>query len=239
MSSISLIQSRHPASLGKRFELDELGVMRKTAVANVLAGKAVALCIERPEDLCKVLTRICEAKNIALMPGRLVGAEGNAPVQLVTEKKLGKLLKCNSTEIPGGVQEVDGEKYAARLKRGIEPSAWILIDADDPQGIPPEWAAMGLQERLELFEPLVPGISTCARVEYRSSSARVIRVEEQPRGATHAWIQISDLAKTETLRERVKVQMQLQGLSFPSPRHSKESRQVIGHEARTVVDLAV
>ena len=98
---------------------------------------------------------------------------------------------------------------------------------------------MGLQERLELLEPLVPGISTCARVEYRSSSARVIRVGEQPRGATHAWIQISDPAKTETLRERVKVQMQLQGLSFPSPRHSKESRQVIGHEARTVVDLAV
>jgi predicted P-loop ATPase len=239
MSHITMIQASRPASLGKRFELDELGVMRKSVVANVSAGKAIALCIERPEDLCYVLTRICEAKNIALMPGRLVGAKGNAPVQLVTEKKLGKLLKCNSTEVPGGVQEVDGEKYAARLKRGIEPSAWILIDADDPRGIPPEWAAMSLQERLELLEPLVPGISTCARVEYRSSSARVVKNDQEPRGATHAWIKISDPAKTETLREHVKVQMQLQGLSFPSPRHSKEPRQVIGHEARTVVDLAV
>ena len=239
MSHITMIRADHPSALGKRFKLDENGVLRKTAVASISAGKAVAVYIERPDELSKVLRRVCEAKNVALMPGRLVGAAGSCPVQLITESKLGKILNCHSTEVPGGVQEVKGEKYAARLKRGIEPSAWILIDADDPPGIPPAWAAMGLQERLEMLEPLVPGISTCARVEYRSSSARVVRDGEQPGRATHAWIQISDPAKIETLRENVKVQMQLKGLSFSSPRYSKDSREVIGHEARTVVDLAV
>lgn len=33
--------------------------------------------------------------------------------------------------------------------------------------------------------------------------------------------------------------MQLRGLSFQSPRYSKETGYVIGHEARTVIDLAV
>jgi hypothetical protein len=121
----------------------------------------------------------------------------------------------------------------------IEPSDWIVIDADDPEGIPDEWSILNLQERLELLEPLVPGISTCLRVEYRSSSARVVKDGEQPGGATHAWIQISDPTKMEILREHVKVNMQLQALSFPSPRYSKETKQVIGHEQRTVIDLAV
>lgn len=148
-------------------------------------------------------------------------------------------MKCDVKDTPGGVQETDGEKYAARDKRGIEPSDWILIDADNPEGIPNSWKVLNMQERLELLEPLVPGISTCSRVQYRSSSARVVKDDEQSGGVTHAWMQISDPAKMEILREHVKVQMQLRGLSFASPRYRRETGEVIGSDARTVIDLAV
>ena len=148
-------------------------------------------------------------------------------------------MKCDVKDTPGGVQETDGEKYAARDKRGIEPSDWILIDADNPEGIPNSWKVLNMQERLELLEPLVPGISTCSRVQYRSSSARVVKDGEQSGGVTHAWMQISDPAKMEILREHVKVQMQLRGLSFASPRYRRETGEVIGSDARTVIDLAV
>ena len=32
-----------------------------------------------------------------------------------------------------------------------------------------------LVERLELFEAILPGISKCLRIEYRGSSARVVK----------------------------------------------------------------
>lgn len=157
----------------------------------------------------------------------------------MTERALAERLGCLLKDVPGGVNIIDGKKYAARLKRGIEPSAWVLIDADNPEGIPSEWAAMGMNQRLEMLEPLFPGISTCERVEYRSSSARVVKDGEEPGGATHAWIQISDPTKLDILRERLQVQSQLQGLSFDSPRYAKETGAVIGSGARTAIDSAV
>ncbi|MDG2405177.1 MAG: hypothetical protein P8M25_09565, partial [Paracoccaceae bacterium] len=188
MSKITAIKSSRPATLGKRYGFDQFGVMKKSVVANVSVGKAMALNIDDAKGLLKVLMRACEKSDFALMSGSFVGAKENVTVQLVTENELAKLLKCSLKEVPGGVKEVGGEIYAARLKRGIEPSAWILIDADDPPGIPPEWAAMSLQKRLEFLEEIVPGISSCSRVEYRSSSARVVKNDQEPRGATHAWI---------------------------------------------------
>lgn len=239
MAYMTLVKSTKPEMLGKRYELDEHGKLTKSAVAQIWEGQTKAHDFETPEELAKVLKDVCETSDIALMSGRFVGAEPKEKINLVTERALAERLGCLLKDVPGGVNIIDGDKYAARLKRGIVPSAWVLIDADNPPGIPSDWAAMGMQERLEMLEPLIPGISTCKRVEYRSSSARVVKDGEQPGGATHAWIQVSDATKLEILREDVKVQMQLQGLSFPSPRHDKATGAVIGSEARTLIDLAV
>lgn len=239
MAYLTLIKSIQPETLGKRFELDNDGKISKRAVANVWQGKTKTVETLTAEALAELLERVCEASDLAFMSGRFVGARHNEAVELVTESKLAELLGCEPQAVPGGVQVISDRNYAARVKRGIEPSTWVLIDADNPKGIPDEWAAMGMQARLAMLEPLLPGISTCTRVEYRSSSARVVKEGEVPGGATHAWIQISDATKLEILREHMKVEMQLQGLSFPSPRHHKETGAVIGSDARTVIDLAV
>lgn len=239
MSYVTVIKSVQPVTLGKRFELDCEGKIKKNAIANVWEGKATTLALTNPEDLRKVLTHVCEASDLALMPGRFSNAQDRAKISLVIEAKLAELLDCEKKIVPGGVQEVNGKKYAARLKRGIENSDWLLIDADNPPGIPQDWAALDLEERLKMLEPIIPGLSTCLRVEYRASSARVVEQGKLPSGATHAWVQISDASKVEMLREHVKVQMQLRGLSFKSPRFSSETREVTGYSARTVIDLAV
>ena len=233
------VKSTKPEMLGKRYELDEHGKVTKSAVANVSEGKTRAIYITSAKELTSVLEKVCETNDIALMSGRFVGAEPTEKINLVTERALAERLGCLLKDVPGGVNIIDGKKYAARLKRGIEPSAWVLIDADNPEGIPSEWAAMGMNQRLEMLEPLFPGISTCERVEYRSSSARVVKDGEEPGGATHAWIQISDPTKLDILRERLQVQSQLQGLSFDSPRYAKETGAVIGSGARTAIDSAV
>lgn len=239
MAFITLLKSTKPKTLGKRFELNAEGKITKNAIANVWEGETKALDFATVEEFAERLMRVCEASEIALMSGRFLGAELKEVVNLVTERKLSELLGCELQNVPGGVQIVREKKFTARLKRGIEQDTWVLIDADNPEGIPPKWAAMGMQQRLEMLEPVVPGISACTRVEYRSSSARVVKVGDQPGGATHAWIQISDAAKLEIMREHVKVQMVLQGLSFASPRHSWDNGAVIGAEERTVIDIAV
>ena len=239
MTHMTIIKSIKPLTLGKRYELDADGKITKSVVANIWEGEAIAGAGATPERLASLLKHACEASDVALMSGRFLNAKSKEPVNLVTERRLADVMGCELQAVPGGVQLVDGEKCAARVKRGIEPGCWILIDADNPAGIPEELAAMTLQERLEFLEPIVPGIRICTRVEYRASSARVVKNGQKPGGATHAWIQISDAAQLEVLREHVRVQMQLQDRSFPSPRYSRETGQIIGSEARTVIDLAV
>ena len=239
MPFVTMIKSSKPVTLGKLFTLDKNGDVTKNAIANVSEGQATALGSMSSKELLKLISLACERDDIALMSGRFIGAEHNSVQHLITEKKLGQILECESKDVPGGVQIIDGKSYVARLKRGIEPSSWILIDADNPEGIPLEWASKNIQQRLELLEQVIPGISTCLRVEYRSSSARVVKVGEAPGTATHAWIQITDPEKLEVMREYLKVQMQINNLSFKSPRHDRETGLVIGNEARTLIDLAV
>ena len=239
MAHITLIETIRPQSLGKNFELSSDGTLIKNVIANISEGTVTTLATVTPKRLKNILNIASLRDDITLMPGRFINEQHKAEAKLITQKNLAKKLGCSESDVPGGVQEIGDERCVARLKTGIEPSDWIVIDADDPAGIPDKWRVLNLQERLELLEPLVAGISTCLRVEYRSSSARVVKDGEQTGGATHAWIQISDPAKMEILREHVKVNMQLQELSFPSPRFSKETEQVIGHEQRTVIDLAV
>ena len=239
MAFMTLIKSTKPETLGKRFELTAAGDMTKSVLANIWEGKSKALALPSAQSLVEIIEMACNASDLALMSGRFGEAGAKEVVNLLTERDLAERLGCRAGDVPGGVHVIGTKKYAARVKRGIEPSTWVLIDADNPEGIPDDWAALGMQERLEMLEPIVPGLSTCTRVEYRSSSARVVKDGEKPGGATHAWIQVSDATKLDILREHLRVQMQLQDLSFPSPRHDKKTGAVIGSDARTLIDLAV
>ena len=238
MQWITLIESENPSRLGKLYTMGADGVLEKHAVANITRGTATALAMPPPTDFAALLRKASELENTAIMSGRFCGANQEEPVTLVTEKKLGRLLGLEG-QPPGGVQTIGGELYAARLKRGIEPGSWILIDADNPPGIPAAWAAMTIAERLQLLEPILPGISACLRIEYRASSARVVKDGTEPGCATHAWIQISDPDKLDELRSFLTVRSQLHGVSFESPSYSKETGEVIGAQPRTVIDLAV
>ena len=138
---------------------------------------------------------------------------------------------------------VNNEVITARLKRLMQSSGWILIDTDTPEGMPAQWAQLSLIERLKLLDGpgLMPGISTCLRIEYRGSSSRVVNGsgDENP-GPTHALIQISDPAMLDSLRLHVHVQSVLQDLSFKSPRYSRaDPSKVVGYADLTLIDLAV
>ena len=136
--------------------------------------------------------------------------------------------------------EHNGERIAARLKRGIDPSPWVLFDADNPPGIPPELASITVAERIEYWKLILPGLSTCERIELRGSSSRVHSVDEEPGPATHVWLRVDDPSAIPRMKAHLGVAMVNMGLSFNYKRHSRlVPEKVVGIEARSVFDLAV
>jgi predicted P-loop ATPase len=239
MGFVTLIKAVNPSQLGKVFTIDAAGELHKKAAAQLLEGQVATFDISKAGDFVKLLRFAADREDSALILGQFQGAAVGEKFTVVPLKKLAKLLKTSVDAVPGGIVEIDGKKYAARVKRGIIPSEWILIDADNPEGMPKEQTSWDIQTRLEYLELIVPGISACERIEMRSSSARVHKQDEQPGKASHAFIQVSDPEKVELLREHLKVEMQLSGRCFDSPRKSRETDDIIGHEARAVIDLAV
>jgi hypothetical protein len=95
------------------------------------------------------------------------------------------------------------------LKAGAIPSGWVLLDFDDPLGMPADMRALDYRQRLERLETIMPGISTCERIVARSSSARVRRIGEEPGLPTHAYIQLSDRRKVDIVREHLRIRSAL------------------------------
>ena len=238
MSAVTVIRSTQPRLLCKRYTKID-GKLKKTAVANVTAGICRTLPATTSRDMVRVLAEVTQSTDLCIVPG-VWHAAGAEPFELVTEDALCELLQARKGEVEGGVHRIGQRRVGARLKRGIDPSAWMLIDADNPPGIPAAWAALSLAERLAMMEPLIPGISRCERIELRGSSARVVNGSGIAGQATHAWVRVNRPERIETLRERVRVDMVNRDLSFPSPRYSRaEPDKVIGNEQRTVIDLSV
>ena len=239
MAFVTLIKSINPRTLGKVFTLDATGKMNKEAAAQLLEAQAMTIEISTAADMVRLLRFAADREDSALILGQFQGATVDEKFTIITEQRLAKLLNVGRDQVPGGIVEIDGAKYAARVKRGIMPSEWILIDADNPIGMPIEQTSWDIQTRLAYLEPIIPGISSCERIEMRSSSARVHEDGKHPGKASHAFIKVSESEKVELLREHLKVEMQLSGLCFDSPRKDRATGDIIGHEARAVIDLAV
>lgn len=232
---VTVIQSHNPTVLCKRYSKVD-GKLKKKAVANVTSGTATTLEIRDLKSLAAVLQEVSESTNLCIVPGYFHRAKVGQPFKLVTEAELAQLTLVDSPD--GGIHIINGDPVASRVKRGIDQSVYLLLDGDSPSGMPAEWAPLTITQRLALFEALVPGISRCERIEVRASSARVCN-GAGPGPASHAWIRVSDPSLVEVLRARVQIDMVLKGLSFKTPRVSRTTGEVIGHEARTLFDLAV
>jgi hypothetical protein len=236
-ASITIVSSIVPATTGKAYRLEPDGTLTKHVIASITHANGLTVEVPTAAEMMKVLRQTTAATNQALILDSLRNNDDKA-FEIVTEDKLTNLLGRRVGE--KGVYEVGGRRVAARVKRGMQPSIWVLLDADNPEGMPDEWKALTLAERLARLEKLLPGISTCERVEYRGSSARVVKGSGAPGERTHALIRVSHPSKIEVVREYLKIETVNEDLSFPSPRYSrKDPGKTVGHEQRTLIDLAV
>ena len=239
-SWLTVIKTTNPATVQKRYTMGPDGSLVKTAIANVIEGVAEYHHAVDADAMAHLLRDITRQSNRVLCAGRWRGCDGES-FRIVTERELArKVGKSVGDEALGGVVEHNGERFAARLKRGIAPSQWVLFDADNPPGIPPHLAAMTVSERLEYWETMLPGLSTNERVELRGSSSRVHSVDEEPGPATHVWMRVDDPSSIARMKAYLSVAMVNQGLSFRYKRHSRlVPGTVVGIEARSVFDLSV
>jgi hypothetical protein len=241
----TVITSLAPERLGKRYAVRPDGTLAKTSVATITEGVATTLPAT-PETLARALTEAAESTNQCVVLNSFLGARPGDPaeIRLVSEHALARLTGGEIGDLaPGapGYFTVGGRHVSARLKRLMDEPRFILIDADNPPGMPPEFAELTLEDRLVTLETVLPGISSCLRIEYRGSSARVINGSGMLKPeATHAIVEISDPSKLDLLRNYLRVESVRQGLSFPSPRFSRlEPGKIIGYSHLTLVDWSV
>jgi hypothetical protein len=236
--TVTIITTTSPARVCKAYSSRPDGGLDKSAVANLTEGIAQSYIVQDADEKARLLEGVTSSDNKVIVPARW-HADDRSPFFIYSKAKLAALLGVAEDDVPVGIVEHEGRRVAARLKAGMVPSSWVLCDADNPPGIPPEWAAKDIQQRLEMFEPLLPGISQVTRVELCGSSARVVRNGEPGKGATHAWIRVSDPSKIALMKAHVGVEMVNRGLSFPYEKHSRTTGDVVGIEHRSVFDLTV
>ena len=225
---------------GKRYSLIG-GELEKKAVAYA-KGSAVSVAVNTAEELLNLLREVTESPNKVLIPGAFVGSKIGEPFDIVYEKELREWLGPDGKgDVSGLWHGDDGERpRAARVKGSVEPSVWQCLDCDTPPGMPPELAGLDIAGRLELLEKISPGISRCERVEERSASARIVAPGSAPKGASHAWIRISDPALLDAWRNHMRIEAPLHGASFPVSRRSTATGEAIGKPIHlTLIDLVV
>lgn len=234
---ITVIEATDPNRVCKVYTLDANGDVQKEAKAFVKGGNAHTVRVASAADMVEVLKSVTASPNKVIVPGAWSGCAEGDEFKIVTRTAIAAALG-RETDLHG-VHSINGKMTAARLGLGIDNSQWLLFDADSPDGMPDGMAAMTVEQRLIAFENILPGISSCERIEVRSSSAR-IDSGEGPGLASHAWIRISDPSKIALLRTVVRVKMVTTGLFFIYTRRSTKDRSVVvGAEPRTLFDLAV
>jgi hypothetical protein len=237
--TITLIKSTRPARVCKVYTLLDDGKLDKHGVANITEGVAQSYIAEDADQAATLLAKATASNDLTFVLGRWRGDDGT-PFEIVTKATLAEMFCVAEDDCPVGVVEYEGRRVAARLADGIDPSSWILLDADNSPGMPADWAAMSIQQRLEFWEPVMPGISRATCVELRASSARVVKNGEPEKEASHALLRVSDANKIALMKAYVGIEMVNRGLSFPFEKRSRVDRsRIVGIEHRSVFDTSV
>ena len=137
MDYITVIKAARPVN--KRFVLQPDGTVEKSGVATLYSGVAQSRHVPDAEAMARVLEEVTESTHLVIVAGRWRGDDGT-PFEIVTKDELTKRLGVSEADLPDGIVEVGGVRCAARLQRMVEPSSWILLDADSPKGITPAGA---------------------------------------------------------------------------------------------------
>ena len=142
----SIVTSTRPQTVGKTYSLGRKGKLEKTTIVSIAAGRATTV-EATPENIVAALRQTTESTNQVILLDSFVGAAPGSPaeIDIVIEDELARLIGGRIAKDPGvGFYTVKGRPVTARLERLMTSSAWILVDADSPEGMPGAWARLSL-----------------------------------------------------------------------------------------------
>jgi putative DNA primase/helicase len=239
---------RSPSSpLGKRFDIQLDGTLRKESHVRLACGLAVQHLVSSHEDLAQLIEKVgedaCSAIINASFPEIPIGEEFAIVSEREIEERLG---------IPGadraaqqGVHqiELDGKtmKAVGRFKENVRPSNWQLLDRDVDIHTPDQFAGLSTEEWLSELSAIIPGIDQVSHVSVPSASSRVARDGEPVgRGNGHIWIYVEDPDDIERARPTIILRAMQAGMSWTKPRYSKlKPGEVVGQSQTTIIDPSV
>jgi hypothetical protein len=243
---LTVVRSVTPGAVGKSYSLAD-GKLIKTAVAQVLIGSAWTADVPDSQVMAELLREVSTSRDLVLLNGVFRGDSGET-FTILTLDAMRDVVTADGGDFAavraGGrlyrpkTGPYAGTLVGARLKDFMDPSGWLMIDADEPPGFPDAWRGLTFQQRLELMDQVAPGLSSAERVELRGSSARVVAGDGLPGEPTHGWIRVDEPAGMADAALALPLHATLAGISFGSPRHARGTGDVIGTSPRTLIDLS-
>jgi hypothetical protein len=157
--------------------------------------------IDTYDEMAEFLRNIGEQENALISLGYTTGTEPadgekeGPPYTVLSRKKLAERLGVDPDDGDAidGLHEDGDQLFAARTKRSMVPSAWMLFDRDITPGMPPHLASMTDDEWLDAMAEMIPGFSDAGLVKLPSTTGRVL-VDGKPMEASgsHYFVRVAD-----------------------------------------------
>lgn len=234
-------------TLGKQFSLNSDGKISKHSIVSVAFGFAVMHQVETHEDLAKLLQKVGEDPNAAIInasfDGINIGEEFIILSELEIERHLG--IPCANRGKQKGVHQIqrDGKSYKAvgRFKENVSPSTWQCLDRDIDQHTPAQYATLSFEDWVSANFALVSTDSNVSYVKTASTSSRVLlNGAAVGVGNGHAWFQMNNPKDVERFRTAMIVSAAQANMTWKKPRYSRsEPKQVVGQSLTTIFDPSV
>lgn len=235
----------HP--LGKRFDLKVGGTVSKISNVSVSFGIAVMHRVETHGEFSALLTKVGDDPHAAIINASFNGIEIGEEFAILSgreiEKRLG--IPTSDRERQKGVHQIDYDgktmKAVGRFKENVRASSWQLLDRDNDEHTPAQFAHLTGRDWLSELAKIIPGVDTVTYVETPSTSSRVL-LNGKPVGGSngHVWVNVKNPLDVERARAAVIVLAAQADMTWTKPRFSRaEEGKVVGQSLAMIIDPSV
>ena len=232
---VTVLEIKDPVRGNKLITRQSDGSLVKDGNVSINAAIARTAHVPDAETLGKVLKYIGGSPKLLLLLGYVPGTENGKPYRMAAEYLL---KEWSGKEDVTGWQDIEGTPTIARLKRNMLASSWFLLDRDIVRDMPEKLSGLNKKAWYSEMERLLPGLSSCSRVEVPSTTGRVLD-NGTPMDASglHVYVQGNNPDDLDRLGAVMLQRSFLLESGFMRPRYSrKEPGQIVGNAPWSIYD---
>ena len=229
------------------FSLNSDGKISKHPIVSMVFGFAVMHQVETHENLAKLLQKVGENPNAAIINASFDGINIGEEFIILSEREIERRLgiPCANRDKQKGVHQIqrDGKSHKAvgRFKENVYPSSWQYLDRDIDQHTPEKYSNLSFEDWVSATFALVSDDSNVTYIKTASISSRVMfNGDAVGSGNGHAWFQVKHPEDVERFRTAMIVSAAQNNMTWKKPRYSRnEPKQVVGQSLTTIFDPSV